>query len=132
MEEGEKVEDTAIRETLEETGYSIKFKDKIEQSPYGNTNFSLVYSEIDTSQNNLNFDNPETIGFLWIKNPKIIPLQNWRFPEQREWIIELFDKYSTRYLIEIKEWKKSKTLSFNELMEKEEGVDDTLLALSKK
>jgi len=88
--EGETERITAIRETKEETGYSIIPRKNLGFSPEGNTFFSLVLAEIDNSKS-ANSHYQEVVGLLWA-NPKNIPKFSWRFPEQREWVIELFEE----------------------------------------
>lgn len=84
---------TAKRETREETGYSIDVLGELGNSQKGNTNFSLVLAKVDKSvpaDPNIQ----EVVGLLWI-DPSEVPSNSWRFPEQREWIIELFEEHST-------------------------------------
>ena len=82
--------ETAIRETKEETGYTIKSNIDLGNSPKGNTNFKMVLGTVVKEIQPDPFFN-ETIGLIWI-NPKEIPLYSWRFPEQREWIIDLYEE----------------------------------------
>ena len=81
---------TAIRETKEETGYSILPKEFLGNSPKGNLNFKMVSAIVDTTRYPDPFFN-ETIGIVWC-DPNDIPVYSWRFPEQREWIIELYEE----------------------------------------
>ena len=81
---------TAIRETKEETGYTITASQDLGNSPRGNTNFKMVLAKINDEIQPDPFFN-ETIGLIWI-NPKEIPIYNWRYPEQREWIIDLYEE----------------------------------------
>ncbi|UTW44507.1 NUDIX domain-containing protein [bacterium SCSIO 12696] len=92
--EGESERATAIRETEEETGYTIIPLKSLGNSPKGNTNFSLVLAEVDKNK----AADPhyhEVVGLLWA-NPKDIPSSGWRFPEQKEWIVELFEENAPR------------------------------------
>lgn len=94
----ESPEDTAIRETYEETGYTIIAERFIENSPSGNTKFSLVLAKIDDSAVANPYTN-EVVGLLW-SDPNDIPKKSWRFPEQRRWIVELYEQYANSICLE--------------------------------
>lgn len=90
-EDNESPTDTAIRETLEETGFTLKNVRFLEKAPAGNTNFSLVAADIDESVPQQDPHKHDGIGMIWA-DPIRIPQSDWRFPEQREWIINSFQK----------------------------------------
>ena len=82
--------ETAVRETAEETGYSVIADRVLGRAPMGNPNFSMVLAKMDrTRQASPHFQ--EVVGLLWT-NPADIPARSWRFPNQREWIVELFEE----------------------------------------
>ena len=86
----ETASEAAVRETREETGYPITIIKPLGKSPSGNTNFSLLLAEIDRNKP-ANPQLREVVGLLWA-DPEDIPPNSWRFPEQREWIVELFEQ----------------------------------------
>ena len=82
---------TAKRETLEETGIRVNPVLDLGKAEYGNINFSLILSELDTIQNSeILYNGP--ISSTWV-NPNNIPIASWVYPEQREWVIENYDNH---------------------------------------
>jgi len=80
---------TSKRETLEETGIRVNPVLDLGKAEYGNINFSLILSELDTIQNSeILYNGP--ISSTWV-NPNNIPIASWVYPEQREWVIENYD-----------------------------------------
>ena len=89
---GESASQTAIRETLEETGYTIEEKKFLGSLPNGNPNFNLILAKlVHPEQAFLPFFN-ETVGLLWA-SPVRIPEKSWRFSDDRVWITDLFETH---------------------------------------
>ncbi len=90
-ETGEGPIKTAIRETLEETGYTLTNVEFLERAPAGNPNFSLVSAEVDSTVSQVNYTYDRGVGIIWA-NPSRVPPSGWRFPEQRTWVIDRFEE----------------------------------------
>ena len=95
---GENLERTAERETLEETGFTVKAHEDLITfvNPENHVAFHLFHCEIDGDLQQRTRDQ-EAVGLLWAR-PSDVPSQAYRFPSQRDDFIEVFGRLSAHSL----------------------------------
>lgn len=79
----EKPEETAARETQEETGVKVKIDQLMQVFDNG---FHLYQCSVDGDSTPEPVDTIEVLNARWV-NPMLIPAVQWRFPYQRAWLM---------------------------------------------
>ena len=89
---GEHPKQGAVRETKEETGYTVIAEKLLGSPPMMFNVYMLVLASVDKSKP-VSSNTQEVVSVKWV-NPSDIPIEDWRFPNQRQWIIDLFATYA--------------------------------------
>ena len=95
-EANESFEETAKRETLEETGFEVQVVQKLHDTynSHNGVTFHLFHCQIIPNHSDSRPDQ-EVVGTIWT-NPSIIPPSGYRFPKDRELFIETFGKLAAQ------------------------------------
>lgn len=91
-EPGETPADTAVRETLEETGHGVRAKRRLASPPEAAPGLAVVLAEV-AAQRGGGPRSGEVVASLWV-DPRRIPAGAWRFAGDRQWVIPLFEQHA--------------------------------------
>ena len=92
LNRGEHPKQGAVRETKEETGYSVVAEKILGSPPMMFNVYIFVLAKVDQSKP-VSSNIQEVVSVKWA-NPSDIPIEDWRFPNQRQWIIDLFTTHA--------------------------------------
>lgn len=91
---GEHPKQGAVRETREETGYTVIAEKILGHPPMMFNLYVLVLASVDKSKR-VSSNIHEVVDIKWA-HPADIPIEDWRFPNQKQWIIDLFTTHAPK------------------------------------